>query len=178
MVRGVHQALLSIGSNVAPEVHVPRALAWLDGRFRVCVVSPVYRCPSVGGRPDDPEFLNLAVGIETTLPPRALREVCRRVEDVCGRRRTADRYAPRTLDVDLVLYDDVASDFGGFVLPDPQLLTAAFVLVPAADAWPDHVPPGADRTLADLVAALPEADRASLVPVRDGAAEGDRTEKT
>ena len=155
-------ALLSLGSNVDPERHVPRVLAWLRHRFDVVAVSPVYRSPAVGGAPGQPEFLNLAVRVRTDLPPRALREVTRRAEDVCGRRRVADRYAPRTMDVDLVLHDAGVLTLGDWRLPDPQLTTEAFVLVPCADVAPDAVEPVSGLTLAELRRELPAAKLASL----------------
>ena len=160
-----YEALLSLGSNVSPEVYVPRVLKWLGARLHVVAQSPAYASAAVGGQAGQPEFVNLALRIRTDLPPRALREVARRAEDVCGRVRTEDRYAPRTMDVDLVLYADVVADFGTWRLPDPQLTTQAFVLVPCADVAPDHVDPVTGRTLRALVEHLPPAERATLRPL-------------
>lgn len=163
MSRRRYEALLSLGSNVDPDIHVPRVLAWLRARFEVVSVSPAYRVPAVGGGPGQPDFVNLAVRIRTDLPPRALREATRRAEDACGRRRTADRHAPRTMDVDVVLFDAVVEDYGAWRLPDPQLRTEAFVLVPCADAAPDAVEPETGLTLRRLRDRLPVAERRLLV---------------
>lgn len=162
MKRRDRQALLSLGSNIEPDVHVPRALDWLEARFEVVAVSPNYRSPAVGGTGPQPDFVNLAVRLRTDCPPRALREVCRRLEDACYRLRSANRYAPRTLDVDVVLLDDLVLDGGTWRLPDPQLETAAFVLVPAADVWPEAVHPVRGTTLAALKDLLPPGDVAAL----------------
>jgi 2-amino-4-hydroxy-6-hydroxymethyldihydropteridine diphosphokinase len=142
--------LISVGSNIEPGTWVPRALALLRGRFDVSAVSDTYDVPAVGGEGDPPPFENLAVRLRTNLAPRALREVCRRFEEACGRRRTADRFAPRTMDLDVVYGGpDVPADDQ---LPHPDLLAYPFVLVPCAEVWPDAVHPGEGRSLAELAA--------------------------
>ncbi len=162
MSRPRYDALLSLGSNIDPGTHVPRVVAWLEARFDVVAVSPHYRSAAVGGAPGQPDFINLAVRLETDLPPRALREVTRRAEEICHRRRTPDRYAPRTMDVDLVLFGDRVADFGTWRLPDPQLTTQAFVLVPCADVAPESIEPVSGRTLGALCEALDPTQRATL----------------
>ena len=162
-------ALISIGSNVEPERYVPLALDLIHARHEVIAVSPHYRAAAVGGTEPQPAFVNLAVRIATDLPPRALREACRRTEEACGRRRTADRYAPRTMDLDVVLMGDLVLDFDTWRLPDPQLATQAFVLVPSADVWPQAVHPELGVTLAALCDDLDPERRAGLVPLEDGA---------
>ena len=163
------EALLSIGSNVEPERFVPLALDLIRARYEVIAVSPHYRSPAVGTTEAQPDFVNLAVRIATDLPPRALREACRRTEEACGRRRTADRYAPRTMDVDVVLMGDLVLDLDTWRLPDPQLATHAFVLVPCADVWPQAVHPQLGVTLAALCDDLDPQVRAALVPMDEGA---------
>lgn len=156
------EALLSLGSNVEPLRWVPRALELLQDRHDVVAVSPWYRSAAVGGSGPQPDFVNLAVRVRTDLPPRALREACRRTEEACERRRTEDRYAPRTLDVDVVALDDLVLDLDTWRLPDPQLLTQPFVLVPCADVWPGWRHPLTGRTLAALCEALDPGRRDTL----------------
>ena len=141
--------LISVGSNIEPARWVPHALALMRARLEVKSVSSTYDVPAVGGSTPAPPFENLAVRLRTDLPPRALREVCRRLEEACGRRRTADRFAPRTMDLDVVLGGPEVppSDF----LPHPDLLAYPFVLVPCAEIWPDAVHADEGRTLRDLV---------------------------
>ena len=165
MTRRPREALLSLGSNVEPLRYVPRALALLGARHEILAVSPWYRSPAVGGTGAQPEFLNLAVRVATDLGPRALREACRRTEDACDRRRVADRYAPRTMDIDVVLMGDLVLEFETWRLPDPQLASQAFVLVPCADVWPDALHPELLRTLATLCEDLEPDRRAALTPV-------------
>lgn len=168
MSRPRYDALLSLGSNIDPDVHVPRVVAWLEARFDGVAVSPSYRSAAVGGAPGQPDFINLAVRLETDLPPRALREVTRRAEEICHRRRTSDRYAPRTMDVDLVLFGTRVADFGTWRLPDPQLTTEAFVLVPCADVAPESIEPVSGRTLRALRDDLDPARRTALTLVTPG----------
>ena len=133
----MHEAVLLLGSNIEPGPHLERAVALLRARFDVRAVSRVYRSAAVGGRAPQPDFLNQAVRLRTDCPPRALREACRRLEERLGRRRSADRFAPRTLDLDVVLFDDLSVDFGSWRLPDPDLETHAHALVPAAEVASD-----------------------------------------
>ncbi|MBS0568219.1 MAG: 2-amino-4-hydroxy-6-hydroxymethyldihydropteridine diphosphokinase [Proteobacteria bacterium] len=142
------RAYLSLGSNLEPEKHLRAALAELRTRFGDIVVSPVYRCTAVGF--DGPDFLNLAVAIDTDLSPQALNDWLHALEDRHGRRRDVARFSSRTLDVDIVLYDDlVMRGEGHLALPRPEL-KHAFVLKPLADIAPEAVHPLAHKTLAQL----------------------------
>lgn len=140
--------LISVGSNVEPGRWVSHALDLLRARFDVTAVSRTYDVPAVGGSSPAPPFENLAVRIRTDLPPSALREVCRRLEEACGRRRTTDRFAPRTMDLDVVLGGPEVPPSDN--LPHPDLLAYPFVLVPCAEIWPDAVHTDEGRTLQDL----------------------------
>ncbi|HSE13208.1 MAG TPA: 2-amino-4-hydroxy-6-hydroxymethyldihydropteridine diphosphokinase, partial [Rudaea sp.] len=97
---------LSLGSNIEPETNLRAAVAELRARFGEIVVSPTYRYPAVGF--EGPDFLNLAVGIDTDLDANALNDWLHALENRHGRRRDVPRYSSRTLDVDIVLYGDRA----------------------------------------------------------------------
>lgn len=145
------RAWLSLGSNLAPEQHLRAAAAALRARFAHVVFSPVYRTPAVGF--DGPDFLNAAAGLDTDLDPHALNAWLHALEDAQGRDRSGPRFSSRTLDVDLVLFDDlVLSGPGHLQLPRDEL-RHAFVLRPLADIAPDVRVPGAGRTLGQLWAA-------------------------
>ncbi|HEX7112348.1 MAG TPA: 2-amino-4-hydroxy-6-hydroxymethyldihydropteridine diphosphokinase [Mizugakiibacter sp.] len=149
------RAWLSLGSNLEPARHLRAALDELAARFGALTVSPVYRTPAVGF--DGPDFLNLAVGLDTELEPTALDAWLHALEDRHGRRRDVPRYASRTLDVDIVLYDDVVLRGPGHLeIPRPEL-AHAFVLKPLADIAPDLRHPVSGKTLAELWAAFPQA---------------------
>jgi len=142
------RAYLSLGSNLEPEKHLRAALAELRAKFGAIVVSPVYRCKAVGF--DGPDFLNLAVAIDTDLSPQALNDWLHALEDRHGRRRGVPRFSSRTLDVDIVLYDDlVMTGEGHLELPRPEL-RHAFVLKPLADIAPQAVHPLSRKAMAQL----------------------------
>lgn len=155
------RACLSLGSNLAPERHLRSAIAALRARFGTVVVSQVYRTTAVGFDGDD--FLNAAAVVDTDLDPIALDAWLHALEDAHGRDRTAPRYGDRTLDLDLVLYDDaVLAGPGNLRIPRDDL-RHAFVLRPLAEIAPDLVEPRSGRTLAQLWTDSPERDVAMTV---------------
>ena len=147
-------ALLSLGSNLEPERHLAAAAAALRERFPGVRFSPVYRVPAVGF--EGPDFLNAAAQLESDLDPVALDAWLHALEDAQGRRRDVPRFSSRTLDIDLVFYDDqVLRGPGHLQLPRPEL-KHAFVLLPLARLAPTFRDPLSGRTLAQLWAAHPE----------------------
>ncbi|TBR36681.1 MULTISPECIES: 2-amino-4-hydroxy-6-hydroxymethyldihydropteridine diphosphokinase [Dyella] len=144
---------LSLGSNVDPTRHLHAAIDELRERFGDITVSPAYRSKSVGF--DGTDFVNLAVGIDTDLPPEGLNDWLHALEDRHGRRRDVPRYSDRTLDVDIVLYDDLVLS-GDHHLEIPRNeLRHAFVLRPMADIAPEVKHPVTGETLSALWAAFP-----------------------
>ena len=125
------RAWLSLGSNIAPEERIPAAIDALADHFGLLVVSPVHESEAVGFSGEN--FHNLVVGIETDLSPRALVRVLRQMEEIHGRVRGADRFAPRTIDIDLLTYGDRVIDDDDLRLPRDEILRYAFVLLPLTD---------------------------------------------
>ena len=153
---------LSLGSNQEPHRYLRIALDELRARFGHIDVSPAYRSAAVGFDGDD--FVNLAVGLDTDLTPDALNDWLHALEDRHGRRRDVPRYADRTLDVDIVLYDDLVTQGPGHLDIPRKELKHAFVLKPLADIAPDVRHPVSGRTMAELWTAFP-ASREPLAPV-------------
>ena len=149
------KAYLSLGSNVEPEKHLRSAIVALRARFGDVVVSPVYRVPAVGF--DGPDFLNAAAIVETDLSPFALVDWLRDLERDNGRIRGHVKFSDRTLDVDLVYFDDVVLDLPQLQLPRPEL-RHAFVLRPLADIAPGFIDPVRGVSLAALWRAHAEHD--------------------
>ena len=150
------RALLSLGSNIAPEANLRAALDALRARFGAVVASAVYRFPAVGF--DGPDFLNAAAVIESDLDPYALNDWLHALEDAHGRDRTGPRFGDRPLDIDIVFYDDLVLEGPGHLQLPRDELRHAFVLRPLAEIAPDHLDPRTGRTLAELWAASPERD--------------------
>jgi 2-amino-4-hydroxy-6-hydroxymethyldihydropteridine diphosphokinase len=154
----MHRAWLSLGSNLEPERHLRAALAELRARFGAVIVSPAYRFPAVGF--DGPDFVNLAAGIDTDLEPQALDDWLHALEDRHGRRRDVPRYSSRTLDVDIVLFDERIIDGPGHLEVPRAELAEAFVLKPLADIAAHAREPRSGRTVAQSWQASPDHARA------------------
>lgn len=109
--------------------------------------------------PADPLYVNAVVRVTTGLPPRELMDLLHRIEADFGRQRSA-RNAPRPLDLDLIDYRGrVEAVPGGLVIPHPRAVERAFVLLPLAQIAPDWTDPVSGRSIDDLIAVLPKADR-------------------
>jgi 2-amino-4-hydroxy-6-hydroxymethyldihydropteridine diphosphokinase len=149
----MHRAWLSIGSNQDRARNVRAAVARLRAAFGEVVVSPVYESEAVGfaGEP----FYNLVAGIDTDMPVAELRRILRSIEDAQGRVRGPDKFAPRTLDIDLLTYGDARQPAEG--LPRGEILEYAFVLGPLADVAPDERHPTVGQRYGDLWTAFDHA---------------------
>lgn len=158
------RAYLSLGSNLDPESHLRAAAAALRARFGAVRFSPVYRVPAVGF--EGPDFLNAAAVLDSDLDPVALDAWLHALEDAQGRRRDVPRFSSRTLDIDLVFYDDVVLRGPGHLeLPRPEL-RHAFVLKPLCDLAPGFRDPLSRQRLDELWAAHPQhAQPPQAVPI-------------
>jgi 2-amino-4-hydroxy-6-hydroxymethyldihydropteridine diphosphokinase len=122
-----NRVCLMIGSNINPEENIQRALRKLDQFFLVEGVSKVWETPAVGSK--GPNFLNVAIVISTSLDPRSLKErVLRPLEAQLGRVRTADKNAPRTLDIDIIAWNAA--------ILDHDVWRHAHLAVPVAELLP------------------------------------------
>jgi 2-amino-4-hydroxy-6-hydroxymethyldihydropteridine diphosphokinase len=143
-------AYLGLGSNLGDRLAnlqgaVDR-LAREDG-VRVDASSRVWQTAPVGG-PEQPDYLNAVVRVETDRAPAELLAACRGVESALGRER-AERWGPRTIDVDVLLYDERTVDEPDLVVPHPRMAERAFVVLPLLELDPDPVLPDG-RRLIDL----------------------------
>jgi len=149
---------VAAGSNVEPEKNLARALDEIEEQFDVLAISPAYRNPAVGFAGED--FINLVVGLRTADTPGQVKDQLERIETSCGRPRDAPKWAPRTMDLDMLMYDQLVSDVPGLILPRPDLLRRAFMLKPLADLAPGLQHPTRHRTIGELWAEFPSADHA------------------
>ncbi len=156
-------AVISLGSNLGNRLETLQgavdALEDTPG-LRVKAVSPVYETEPWGVESgSQPTYFNAVVLIKTTLPPTSLLDRGQALEEAFERVRD-ERWGPRTLDVDIVTYQDVVSDDPVLTLPHPRCHERAFVLVPWHDVEPEAVVPGRGP-VAEL---LTRVDRGGVVP--------------
>jgi 2-amino-4-hydroxy-6-hydroxymethyldihydropteridine diphosphokinase len=143
---------ISVGSNVDRERSIRGAVEDLRAAYGELVISPVYETDAVGfeGAP----FLNLVIGIETETSVGAINRRLREIEDARGRVRGPNKFAPRTLDLDLLTYGRTAGEVDGCVLPRDEILKYPFVLAPLADVAPRERHPEDGRSYGDLWRAM------------------------
>ncbi|WP_460762680.1 2-amino-4-hydroxy-6-hydroxymethyldihydropteridine diphosphokinase [Lysobacter fragariae] len=138
-------AFVGLGANLGDAAATVRdAFKALDNlsQTRMLRASRLYRTPA-WGRTDQPDFVNAVVMLETQLSPRDLLDSMLDIEHDAGRERDAgDRWGPRTLDLDLLLFGDVVMDEPGLHVPHPRLVERAFALVPLVEIAPDAMIPG------------------------------------
>jgi 2-amino-4-hydroxy-6-hydroxymethyldihydropteridine diphosphokinase len=143
-------AYLSLGSNIEPERNLPAAVALLGQFGRVIAVSSVWQSAPVGFT-EQADFLNAAALLETPLSAQALREQgIAQIEKSLKRVRTENKNAPRTIDIDIMLFNDEVFALGQRHIPDPEVLERPFVAIPLAEIAPDYVHPETGRTLEQI----------------------------
>ncbi|MCD1629545.1 MULTISPECIES: 2-amino-4-hydroxy-6-hydroxymethyldihydropteridine diphosphokinase [Marinobacter] len=139
---------ISVGTNIERYRHVTVALDALAGWFGDLTISPVYESESVGFEGSD--FLNLVVGIDTGLSVGELSRRFKQLEADNGRARSAPKFSPRTLDLDILTYDDSVGVVDGVELPRAEILKNAFVLRPLADIAGAEMHPACRQTYQQL----------------------------
>jgi 2-amino-4-hydroxy-6-hydroxymethyldihydropteridine diphosphokinase len=152
----VAQVYVSIGSNIERRQHIEAALRILAQEFGPLMQSPVYESAAVGF--ESAPFYNLVVGFQTDMAPRDVQERLHAIEDVNGRDRGV-RLAARTLDLDLLLYDDLVMDRDGVVLPRADITRYAFVLRPLAEIAGSQRHPVTGKRLDELWSEFADASQ-------------------
>lgn len=142
------KVFLSLGSNIERQHHISQALNELRAAFGEISCSPVYESEAVGF--DGDPFYNLVVGIETEQDIGHLNDFLHRLEDQHGRIRGEEKFSARTLDIDILLYDDWVGTFDKVNLPRGEILKHAFVLLPLADLIPQEQHPIEHKSYAEL----------------------------
>jgi len=125
------KAYVSVGSNIDREKNVEAALERMKSEFGELECSRTWETAAVGFEVD--AFYNLVVAFETSLPAQELAQALHHMEDELGRDRSGGKFSSRSIDLDLLLYDDLVLDEDGLVLPRPEILEYAFVLHPLAE---------------------------------------------
>ena len=142
------QVFLGLGSNTQKHKHLCAGLDALAQTFGPLDISPVYESLSVGF--DGRNFYNLVVGIETTMDVATLSKTLKSIEDANGRLRDGPKFAPRTLDIDILTYDQLVGVHAGVELPRDEVWLNAFVLKPLSVLAPQALLSGHQQSYADL----------------------------
>ena len=139
---------LSLGSNINRLAHLVCAVRFLKASFRQVSCSPVYQSPAYGF--EGPDFYNMVVAFDSAFQPLALKRWLRELEYACGRSRQQTRYSNRTLDMDILLADQLILNHKNLRLPRPELTKRAYVLKPLVDLAPELSHPETGQKIADI----------------------------
>ena len=164
---GAALAYLALGSNLGnPVQQLSAAIASIKRIARTVLVrqSSLYRSPAWGSPQGQPDYLNAVVAVRSTLTPSELWQATCSIEQAQGRVRTDERNAARTLDIDLLLYDNVIAHGLPLTLPHPRMHERAFVLLPLVEIAHDIVIQGQGPAAA-LLNALPDQAKQSCIKV-------------
>ena len=141
---------LSLGSNIEPESNLLAALEQLSVLADLVAVSSVWKTKPVG-LTEQPDFLNAAAIVKSPLTAEQFKEdIITVIEQSLGRVRQVDKNAPRTIDIDIMLFNDQILDFGGRHIPDKEVLERAFVAIPLAELAPDYRHPETGQRLSSI----------------------------
>lgn len=148
------RVFIGIGSNIDPARNLPRALELLAGRFTLTGLSTVYLTTPIGHPEQEPYYNAVCSGTTNLGPSDFHRSVLRDVEHQVGRQRTEDRFAPRTIDLDLLLHDQCVMNRDGLVIPSPDITERDFVCLPLLELDSTLTMPDSGAQLATLTAQL------------------------
>ena len=141
-------AWLGLGSNVNAESNIRAAIVELGGQFDAIELSPAYASTAVGFEGDD--FINLVARVETDMSPLGLRQYLRDLEDRYGRKRDVPKFSDRSLDIDILLYDDLVVLSPVLEIPRAEITKYAHVLKPLTDISPELIHPTDRRSMREI----------------------------
>ena len=143
-------AFLSLSSNIEPEKNMLAAVKLLSQHVKILKASTVYLTEPLR-RKSQPAYYNCIIKIETDIQPRKLKfDVFRVIEKELRRKRTEDKYASRTIDIDIILYGNLVVSTKELTLPDPDIWRRAFLAIPLAAIEPDLVLPVGNKPIIEI----------------------------
>ncbi len=156
-------AFLGLGSNIQPEKNINEAAKALSKFMKITRVSTVYLTEPLLNK-KQPKYYNCVFKIETDIPPKTLKfDVIRRIEEELGRKRMQDKYASRTIDIDILIYGDLCLSEKSFKIPDPEIAERSFLALPLFELQPDLILPCSGQSIKQIASRFP-ADQ--MVPLR------------
>lgn len=159
-----------LGSNINKEINLPNAIETLRASPHIDVeaVSPTYETAPVrddGQLGDQPTFYNAAVLLHTPLPATDLHTTLRNIEYDLGRARVVDKFAARTIDIDIAFYGQESMELAGNSLPDPDIVRYTHLAVPLADIAPTWIHPATGQTLRAVADELVENTETTIFKI-------------
>lgn len=164
-----NQTYIGLGTNVGDRMAQLRdALFLLEDQTKIIIehLSSIYETDPVGYT-DQPNFLNMVAEISTDFSPDELLKVTSAIEKRLGRKRVV-RWGPRTIDLDILLYDQVKVETDVLQIPHPRLAERAFVLIPLAELYPDFDVPGSKLPLTEFIKQIPDKEGVRLWKQNNG----------
>ena len=136
----MHAVTLGLGANLGDRLRSLQAAVDLlaDGGVRTVASSRVWETEPIGGPPDQPPYLNAVIRTETEADPNEVLAICNHVEAELGRTRDV-RWGPRTIDIDILLFDDLVVNEPALTIPHPRMTERSFVVLPLLELDPDPV---------------------------------------
>lgn len=153
------QVFISLGTNIEPRFdYLKKALHFLENHKEIHLIkkSKIYETDPVGYLEQD-DFLNMVVQLHTTLSPLRLLDYCQDIEKQLGRERTL-RFGPRTIDLDLLVYENKIIETDRLIIPHPRMHKRSFVLVPLREVAPELMIPTFQETVSDLLKKLSSSE--------------------
>lgn len=143
-----HKIYISIGSNIDKEKNIDFALKKLSDYFGELTTSPIYQSPSQGFIGND--FYNCVTLFETKFKLDKIQKILKKIEDQTGRKRIKEKFSSRTLDLDLLLYDNLNLQHEGINIPRDEIVKYAYVLKPLCDIAPECIHPILNQKIKNL----------------------------
>ena len=152
----MQRVIFSLGSNVGDRLAIlENACDYLADVFGGLHLSQLYETEPVGCPAGSPSYLNACVEVSTDMPPQDVLELCMRIEKELGRERNGVYGAPRTCDIDIIMYGELQLQSPTLTLPHPRAHEREFVLRPLCDIDPQLILPGHSLTVSSMLATLP-----------------------
>jgi len=160
-----HQVYVGIGSNINRTFHINLAITELEKHFGNLIISPVYESPAVGFSGNN--FYNLVALFESDLSLNEVENTVKTIEDKSGRDRTQPRFSARTLDIDLLLFDNQILHHKGINIPRDEIIKYAFVLKPLYDIAPKLIHPETGKDITTHWQQLQQQNNIELTEIKN-----------
>ncbi len=155
------EAFIGVGSNIKPERNITDALERLSKHVDITGISSFYKTTPILRKNQD-DYLNGVWQINSSMPPRELKfGVLRTIEKELHRNRESDKYASRTIDLDILLYGEMVVHEDNLTIPDPDIFKRSFIAFPLSELNPDLIMPDTKKPLIDILSAL---SRENMIP--------------